>query len=262
MAYLDDNKPARSQFSARRRKPTGLIVVHSAENLPDVKPPDTGAENVARQIQRRSDPGSYHWLCDYDSRINLVRMEMAAFGDGTGSNHFAIHVSGAFQAHQWPSLPAEWREGCLRQMAAACRESMLWLKSEHGIDVPVKRITRAESEAGMAGFISHGERDPGRRSDPGPNFDWPTLLKYLTAKPSAPTEENEDMSAYIVELFRSEYKKFRGQDYEPERDDLPGWQFWMDLLAQGKDVNGNNADSYTILQGMRWIIAVNEKPRT
>lgn len=258
MAYLDDHPPKRYQFRKRRKRPTGCIVVHSAENLPDVNPPDTGAENVAGFIRDRSDAGSYHDLSDSDSTIHLVRYEMAAFGDGTGSNEFATHVSGAFRAGQWTGLSHSWRSGCVRQMAQAARRQADWVKNETGIEVPAKLITRQESELGWPGFISHAKRDPARRSDPGQWFWWDEFFEEFRVGKSAANEEWPDVSASIIELMKREYRKRRGPDYEPAVSDPQGWEFWMRKLATGTDVNGNKADDWTIFQGFLWIITANE----
>lgn len=178
-AYLVEHPPARKQFNQpRTAKPTGLVVVHTAESDPDTVGPDTGAENVARFIQQRSTPGSYHDLADSDSTINLVPYTAEAFGDGTGSNPFAYHVSAATQAAKWPTLPEEWKDETVRNMAQCSARFARWIKKVHGIDIPARRVSKAESDRGMAGFISHGERDPGRRSDPGATFPWDDFLRY------------------------------------------------------------------------------------
>lgn len=174
--YLQKHRPAQTQFRPRRAKPTGCIVVHTAESTPDTLGVDGGAEAVAAFIARRSDYGSYHVLADSDSRIRLVPFAQAAYGDGTGSNEWAIHVSGATTAAAWARLSPEYRAAIVIQMALGAATAARWLKRTHGIDVPAKRITRAESEAGLPGFISHGERDPGRRSDPGEDFPWDLFL--------------------------------------------------------------------------------------
>lgn len=172
--YLEDNKPARSQFRVgRRAKPTGLFVIHTAEGVMDTVGPDTGAEGVARFIRDRDTPGSYHRLVDSDSIVPLVRLSNEAYGDGTGSNPYAIHVSFACKTSDWAKMTPAKRAAFLRNGAKAVVEGMTWLKREHGItSVPLKRVTKAQSSAGAAGFIPHGDRDPGRRSDPGADFPW------------------------------------------------------------------------------------------
>ena len=181
MAYLDDHPPARRQFRARAEKPSGLIVVHTAESVMDTVGPDTGAEAVADFIRRRSDPGSYHRLADSNSRVDLVRFSQAAYGDRTGSNEFGIHISFALRAADWPGMSPAERRAFIKQGALAVKEAMDWLKAEFSIVVPLRRVSRAESEARKPGFISHGERDPGRRSDPGAGFPWEMLFDEVEA---------------------------------------------------------------------------------
>lgn len=171
-AYLIENPPHVRQFRDRRAPYTGCTVVHTAENTPDWVNHDAGAEAVARFIQGRSDPGCYHWLVDSDSIINMVPLWLATYGDGTGSNEFAVHISAATQAAKWNQAPAEWRQETVRNMAAAAARTARWAKSKHGIIIPARRITKAESDNGKAGFISHAERDPARRTDPGKDFPW------------------------------------------------------------------------------------------
>ncbi len=171
-AYLIENPPHSQQFRARRGKYTGCTVVHTAENTPDWVDHDTGAEGVARFIQGRSTPGCYHWLVDSDSIIHMVPLALACYGDATGSNEFAVHISAATQAAKWNQAPKEWREETVRNMAAAAARTARWAKRKHGIIIPAKRITKAESDAGKPGFIAHAQRDPARRTDPGADFPW------------------------------------------------------------------------------------------
>src|SRR6186997_545471 len=177
MAWLDTHKPARDQFrSPRRDKPSGVMVVHTAESTPDFVAFDGGAEAVANFIRTRDTPGSYHDLCDSDSCINLVDYANEAYQDGTGSNRHAWGGSIATRADVWPLAPAKWRKGAIDQLAAAAARYARWVRLKHGVIVPARRINRAQSEARMPGFISHGERDPGRRTDPGAKFPWTEFL--------------------------------------------------------------------------------------
>lgn len=191
-AYLVDHRPAKTQYRARRARPTGLIVVHTAESHPDEQGPDTGAENVARFIAERTTYGSYHDLADSDSDVHVVPYPMAAFGDGTGSNEFAIHLSLATEAHRWRTLPQEWKDAAVDNLAGCAARAAKWLKANGYPVPPARRVTRAQSERGMAGFISHAERDPARRSDPGKEFPWD---RFLTAYDRLMSEE-DDMPRY------------------------------------------------------------------
>jgi hypothetical protein len=172
-AYLIDHPPRRTQFKARGTTISGVVVLHTAESLPDFDGPDVGAEGVARFIQGRGEPGSYHWLADSDSLIDLVPMrEYQAYGDGTGSNSHAIHISAATQAHRWSGLPDWWVDATVENMALAAHKASSLLEDVHGVRIPARRVTKAESDRRVEGFIAHGTRDPGRRSDPGEEFPW------------------------------------------------------------------------------------------
>lgn len=177
MAYLDAH-PNRNlaQQRPRRDKPSGVIVVHTAESALDEIGEDTGAEGVARYISERTTYGSYHRLADSDSVVAVARFEMTTYGDGTGSNDFAIHISFACRAADWPRMSRHRREAFIRNGAKAAAEAARWLRTEHGITVPARRISRAQSDQRVPGFISHAERDPSRRTDPGAEFPWRDFL--------------------------------------------------------------------------------------
>lgn len=188
--YLRQHQPVRSQFrSPRRARPTGLICVHTTESVMDTVGPDTGAENVAAFIRSRTDPGSYHDIVDSDSAIQLVDYADEAFGDGTGSNPYAIHLSFALKAADWPRLSQQKRDAFLTQGARAFARQQAWLSANSYPTTPLRRVTRAESDRGVAGFISHATRDPDRRKDPGLAFPWTrffALLVDIAPKPAPP----------------------------------------------------------------------------
>lgn len=179
-AYLVEHPPVVRQFKERGTTPSGLIVLHTAENTPDWVGPDAGAEAVARFLQERTTFGSYHELVDSDSIIDVVPFDLQAYGDGTGSNPFAIHVSAATQAAKWGQASPEWREETVKNMAAASARAARWLKAEHGITVPATVLTREQSEQRKPGFITHALRDPARRSDPGAGFPMGLFLQTFT----------------------------------------------------------------------------------
>lgn len=196
MAYLDEHHPRTRQFRPRRRSASGIIVVHTAESAPDTVANDSGAEGVAAFIAGRNDFGSYHRICDSDTIVDLIRFNMVAYGDGTGSNEHAIHISAATQAHRWPSLPDDWVEATIMNMARAAHEASDYIESVHNIRIPAKRVSRHVSDIPGEGFISHAERDPERRTDPGAGFPWNPFLgmyadlergKPPTIKPVSPT---------------------------------------------------------------------------
>jgi hypothetical protein len=175
-AYLIDHPPARSQFAARtnwsRSRITGCTVLHSSEF-----PAGSTVRDLAEFIRRRADPGSYHDTCDvHGGELNLIPYHLGAYHDGTGSNGFAISLSFNLRTTDWNRLTPTRRQNILRAGARRFKAQQDWRKANGHPLTPLRRITKAQSDAGMAGFIAHGERDPGRRSDPGtvpPNlFPW------------------------------------------------------------------------------------------
>lgn len=204
MAYLLDHPPASPQFRRpRREKPSGVVVVHSAENVPDINPPDTGAEQVAGFIARRSDPGSYHDLVDSDSIVQLVPYDAEAFHDATGSNRHAYSVSGAFRVSTWGDMPQSWRNAVVRNMAIAARGYAAWLEGNYGIVIPARRISREESEARIPGFISHAERDPANRTDPGPEFPWDQFLAEFAGEQQEEEALDANQAAQLSAVYES-----------------------------------------------------------
>lgn len=195
-AYLIDHPPRIAQYGKRSSwtpgRPTGLTVVHTAESVLDVVGPDTGAEGVAEFIRTRNTYGSYHDLVDADSALQLIPYEYGAFQDGTGSNGMALSISFALAAVDWPRLTSERRHAFLVNGARAHARQQAWLAANDYPRTPPRRITRAQSDAGVAGFISHAERDPARRTDPGAQFPWVEFLTLCTAAVAGHLDETED----------------------------------------------------------------------
>lgn len=172
--YLEDNPPARSQFRVGRRSSVrSVIVVHTAESGTDTQGADPKAENVANFIRGRSTAGSYHLVGDADSIVQLVDFNNEAFQDGTGSNAWAIGISLAMNAGDWPRLSAARSTELVTTAAQMAAMAATWLRGR-GLDAPAARLlTKAQSDSSSAsGFISHALRDPSRRTDPGPAFPW------------------------------------------------------------------------------------------
>jgi N-acetyl-anhydromuramyl-L-alanine amidase AmpD len=206
MPYLVDHpNPNQRQFLCPRRDDeSGVFCVHTAENTPDFVAFDGGAEAVARFISTRSDPGSYHDLVDSDSSINLVDYGCEAFHVARdGFNRHAYGISAATRADVWPLAPETWKNGCTRQMAAACARQAVRVRQLRGIIVPARRITRAQALARVPGFVSHAELDPTRRTDPGRFFPWPQFLAEY-ARLTADLQEDDMTPEQAAQLTRVE----------------------------------------------------------
>lgn len=201
MAWLNDHPPARSQFRHPRREPvSGVIAVHTAENTPDYVAFDGGAEAVARFIQGRDTPGSYHELCDSDSYINLVEWTDEAFHDGTGTNPHSLGLSFATRADVWPLAPKAWRDGAINIGAKRAAAYAKFVRAERGIIIPTRRLTAEQARNRVPGFVTHALLDPTRRTDPGSAFPWEQFFArytyHLAGTTPAPTPE-DDMAKFI-----------------------------------------------------------------
>ena len=180
--YLLDNPSRIPQHRTVRRNgaaPSGVVVLHTAENATDFEGVDSGAEAVARFIATRSDPGSYHVLVDSDSTIRLAPWSAECWHDTRTNNH-SVGISAAVRSADWSRLGARGERAVVR-MALAAREYAAWLHATRGVVIPARRITRAQALDRVPGFIGHGEIDTGRRTDPGPDFPWSLFLAVYAA---------------------------------------------------------------------------------
>ena len=200
--YLEDHpNTTTAQYGWPRKRVSGVIGVHTAENNTDLEGADPGAEDVAGFISRRTDYGSYHVIADADSIVRLVRPGFAAWADMTNNAH-ALSVSGAMQAARWADLTPERAEAITRNMARAAAQLVLQAVADGLLasPTPAVRISAQEAIAGSrAGFYGHGETNPGRRYDPGQNFNWTLFLAAyagaiggsITTQSTTTTEEDE-----------------------------------------------------------------------
>lgn len=190
--YFETHPQRLAQWGRVRRngaKPSGVVVVHTAESATDFSGADSGAESVARYFTQATRYASYHAVCDADSTVQLVPWVSEAWHD-TGTNNHSVGISGAIQCKHWDEL-GERGERIVKRMAAAAADYAKWLKRTRGITIPARKITRDQSRARVPGFLAHGTSDPGRRSDPGSEFDWGLFFreyKRLMAPPEGDVE--------------------------------------------------------------------------
>jgi hypothetical protein len=216
-------------------------VIHTAENSPDVTLPDSGAESVARFISTRTTPGSYHRIVDSDSVVEVVPFGWEAFHDGTGTNRHSIGLSVACHASQWgtAALGEAWETGALDNLARAAAEADGWLKTQGHSGTPARRVTGDDARRGVAGFVSHAELDPSRRTDPGARFPWDRFLDlYDTYRTGGtPNDGDEDMfTDEDRELLRRAVAHWENPVAPaPLEPNSPAWFFrrWNPLIDAG-----------------------------
>lgn len=156
-----------------------VIVIHTAENLPDFTPPDTGGESIAAYAKNTARAVSWHSTVDSDSIIPMLPDTYTGW-HVRGYNRCALGLELATQAHKWVGSPYEWRVKILTNAAKVCAEwSERW-------NIPLDVITKAQVDAGQKGVTTHSRLDPTRRSDPGPAFPMNFMLAAARSKPEPP----------------------------------------------------------------------------
>jgi hypothetical protein len=254
--YLLDRTNRVLQYTYPRRggfKPSGTIIVHTAENAMDLSGPDDSAENVAANIANRSDYGSYHRLVDADSIVKLAPFWYETWQDSE-TNNWAIGISAAVQAARWLDIESARRDRIYRNLARAAAEAVTWLKGE-GIDVPIKRITGAQARARQPGFCAHGDSGIAR-SDPGRDFDWNLFFYYVrqelgtatvtAAAPAAPLDPFDELMEQIMTWYKTK------AEFEEALRTLP-WTY-QGQKPGGKKGEKDPRDAYSYLRNMPYLV--------
>ena len=201
-----DTPPAVPQGVYPRRggyRPSGTCIVHTSEGFWT-----SGVAALTRTILIRADYGAYHRACDWDSIVKYYPWDWECWQDSE-TNNWAVGISAACKTSEWLSMPANIREGFLRNMAHMAADFVRFMAASYGVTVPIERITGAQARAGKPGFCAHGDSGIAR-SDPGANFDWATFFKYIkedlgSISPQGETEDdmftehNEDQLSLTLE---------------------------------------------------------------
>lgn len=146
-----------------------LLVVHTAENIPDVRGEDSSAENIARYGVNTDRPASWHRCSDADSTIICLPDRAVAF-HVVGYNTISLGLEICTQARRWGRNRRHDRK-LLNQAA------WVFARWSYRHKIPLRLRTRAEVNAGAHGVCTHARLDPTRRSDPGPNFPMRKFLR-------------------------------------------------------------------------------------
>lgn len=173
---LDHPNPNGQHYYTTRRKPIQIIVIHTAENLPDLNPPDEGADFVARIAERTTRSVSWHSTVDSDTIIPMLPDTHTAW-HVRGYNSMGLGIEIATQARRWSDLPQDFSDGLLDQAATVVAE---WCKKWA---LPVEYVSPQQINRGAQGITAHSVLDPTRRSDPGWNTGmWTNFLDRVERK--------------------------------------------------------------------------------
>ena len=161
--YLFDHPQRVQQYYPSRAGSgwSGGVLIHTAENVMDSVGEDTGAENVAAYITRRTDYGSYHVLADSDSVIQLLPPTATAYHcAASGYNSTTVGVSYACRTVDL-NPDSDWFRKATDLIAAVLVE---WWRAG-GWDPRAAAFIPATDTRVRMGLSTHGEAQPVDRSD-------------------------------------------------------------------------------------------------
>ena len=193
LATRKQRTPQWNRVRRNGRAPSGVCVIHTAEG--------NGASNVVNWILNRPDYGSYHRIVDATSTLKLAPWSAETFHCRFTNPH-SVGISAAVFAKDWKKhyargntpgdAPSSDGSKIIDRMAVEAADFVKYMKGR-GVTVPIKRITRTQALNGTPGFLAHGDTDPGRRTDPGKDFDWEYFFRRINVhlgrapKPASPT---------------------------------------------------------------------------
>lgn len=167
----NENKQAKERpngkwgwYYTTMKNPIQGIVVHTAEG-------GRNAINIAKYLAKTPRPASAHVVISDIERVDLLPDDYTAF-HCVGSNSKSLGLEIAYHAADWGKDPV-YEKAVMEMSAKWCAEKCKLF------DIPVRKVTKTEWDAGVKGFISHAENDPSRRTDPGPKFDWVLFMKMI-----------------------------------------------------------------------------------
>jgi AmpD protein len=160
-----DERPAGTEIS--------LVVLHSI-SLP---PAEYGGDAIERFFTNRLDPKAH----PYFREISGLKV----------SAHFLVRRDGELVQFV-PVARRAWHAGASSWRArSACNDFSVGIELEGTeetafadaqYDVLSELLRRLSKELPLRDIAAHSEVAPGRKTDPGPQFDWPRLLAALCGR--------------------------------------------------------------------------------
>ena len=149
-----------------------LVVLHSI-SLP---PGEYGGDGIERLFTNRLDPAAHPYFAD----IHALKV----------SSHFLVRRDGEVvqfvpvERRAWHAGASSWRG------RSRCNDFSVGIELEGSEDSPFAHaqyaalavlLTALRKQLPLRDIAAHSEIAPGRKTDPGPQFDWPRLLAALAA---------------------------------------------------------------------------------
>jgi len=146
-----------------RKYPIQGIVIHTAEGGKD-------AINIAKYLAKNPRPASAHVVIDNKNTVDLLPDDHTAFhSSDSDSKSLGLYI--AYSASDWGKDP-EYEKACMEMSAKWCAEKA----KLH--DIPVRKVTKNEWDAGVRGYIS-GFEDIDVTNPVINNFDWVLFMKMI-----------------------------------------------------------------------------------
>lgn len=200
---LDNPNPNGPHYYTSRRKPLRQIVIHITASVEDqdMRGGDESAEQTARYAATTERQVSWHVGADSDSWVPLLPPGYTAWhASDYNSSTYGVEISK--RDTTWRNEPPAWVEATLSNAAAACRP----IVERYGI--PLRRLTRAQVDAGEKGFVYHSDLDPSRRFDPGDDFPIRRFFELIKEDDDMPTAED---------LWREPLVRWPRDDDDPQK---------------------------------------------
>lgn len=188
---LDHVNPHGPHFYSTRKNALTCVVLHVTAGLQDsdMVGPDTSAENTAKYAAQTERAVSWHGGSDSDTFLYLLPPSYTAFHcRGLNSRSYGWEMSKKDVV--WATQGAAWVSATLRNTA----KGLAPIVREFAI--PLVRISLAEANKGVKGFIYHSDADSTRRSDPGKDFPIDLLFEYIREELGEQSRKVQDQHAF------------------------------------------------------------------